>query len=66
MTAVFFCEDESAMKARQTVFFAYKSPEASSSSETERERERERDSDAMPSNLGKICDKKLALGRCNA
>lgn len=37
MTAVFFFEDESAMKARQTVFFAYKSPEASSSLEKESE-----------------------------
>lgn len=31
MTAVFFFKDESSMKARQTVFFAHKSPEASSS-----------------------------------
>lgn len=53
MTAVFSFKDESAVKARQTVFFAYKSPEASSSFE----KERERDSDVMPSNLGKYVTK---------
>lgn len=57
MTAVFFFKDESSMKARQTVFFAYKSPEAASSLE------RERRSDAMPSNLGKYVTK---ISRCNA
>lgn len=31
MTAEFFFKDESSVKARQTVFFAYKSPEAGSS-----------------------------------
>lgn len=39
------------MKARQTVFFAYKSPEASPSLEGERH------SDVMPSNLGKYVTK---------
>lgn len=43
------------MKARHTVFFAYKSPEASSS--LEKERESERHSDVMPSNLGKYVTK---------
>lgn len=56
MTAVFSFKDESFMKARQTVFFAYKSLKAGPSLERE-ERERESDSDAMPSNLGKYVTK---------
>lgn len=51
MTAVLFFKDESSMKARQTVFFAYKSPEASPALA------RGRVSDAMPSNLGKYVTK---------
>lgn len=54
MTAVFSFKDESAVKARQTVFFAYKSPEASSSFEKERERLW---CDAIQ--FGKIYDKNL-------
>lgn len=60
MTAEFFFKDESSVKARQTVFFAYKSPEAGSS--LAREGETLMRCHPIWGNMWQ----KLAVGRCNA
>lgn len=59
MTAVFFFKDESSMKARQTVFFAYKSPEASPSLEGEKTL-------MWCHPIWENMWQKLAVSRCNA